>query len=267
MRMVQQSTYLNLLIAFFFLCNTLKSCEAGLICPLCGSVYNIPTRWDFPVDTSVIPWKTCKDIYFETGTMNDDNPACSIVQAKYQSVCCDAELPDGWEVPPTPAPKPNPNEPQGNDPECLICGTQEYPGKPNTFIVARYVGEYTCGALYSRGKDNLIPGFMCAPLQDYAYEICGCGEFNPACKEDKSRCYGGNDDGNGPNPSPIVPKQPVAAPTRAPTGSSFNRKSPPSTSDAKKNMKLSRAINRIRGGGGGRGLSESLVNDSPVEGA
>ena len=30
---------------------------------------------------------------------------------------------------------------------------------------------------------------MCGPLQDYAQEECGCGEYNPHCIKDKSKCF------------------------------------------------------------------------------
>jgi hypothetical protein len=29
------------------------------------------------------------------------------------------------------------------------------------------------------GVNQHIPSFMCGPLQDYAFEACGCGEFEP----------------------------------------------------------------------------------------
>jgi hypothetical protein len=64
--------------------------------------------------------------------------------------------------------------------ECPICGRKdEYPGNVDKYIVARYVGSYTCGQLFYRGLDDKIPGFMCGPLQDYAYEPCQCGPSNP----------------------------------------------------------------------------------------
>jgi hypothetical protein len=130
--------------------------EAGNICPLCGSVFNVPKRWDYPVSKS--PYTTCRDIYFELGAMSITNNQCHPKQKKYQAVCCNDDIPPGWDVPPTPSPV---SSETGNEPMCRICKTGEYPGKPNTFISARYVGSYTCGALYHRGRDGLIPGFMC----------------------------------------------------------------------------------------------------------
>ena len=55
-----------------------------------------------------------------------------------------------------------------NEPECPICGTYEYPGNPDEYIQARYVGEFSCGQFYDRGLHGLIPAFMCGPLQNFA---------------------------------------------------------------------------------------------------
>ena len=82
--------------------------------------------------------------------------------------------------------------PIGTEPDCPICGTTEFPGKPNQLIVARYVGEFTCGQLFSRGFHGMTPGSMCGPLQEYAYMICGCGQYNPVCRDDSSKCWGGS---------------------------------------------------------------------------
>jgi hypothetical protein len=135
----------------------LVATHAGNMCPLCGSVFNIPKRWDFPVSAS--PYTTCRDVYFKLGAMSITNTQCQPQQEKYQAVCCNDDLPTGWDVPvpPTPAPESD----TGNEPLCRICTTDEYPGKPNIFISARYVGSYTCGSLYHRGRNGLIPGFMC----------------------------------------------------------------------------------------------------------
>jgi hypothetical protein len=37
----------------------------------------------------------------------------------------------------------------------------------------------------------MTPTFMCGALQDFAYAECGCGAYNPVCKSDSSKCYGG----------------------------------------------------------------------------
>ena len=37
----------------------------------------------------------------------------------------------------------------------------------------------------------MTPGYMCGPLQDFAYMACGCGQYNPVCRGDSTKCWGG----------------------------------------------------------------------------
>lgn len=146
----------------------------------------------------------------------------------------------------------------------------EYPGIPNAFIVARYVGEYTCDQLYGRGLNGMTPDFMCGPLQDFAAPVCGCGQFNPRCRENSNNCWGNP---GAPVASPV--SRPVAAPTQVtsptvqqPVSSPvnvqptiFNRKTPP------QGGKYSTKLSDGRGGsasvlrGGRRGEESELPDD------
>lgn len=168
----------NILISFCLWAfgNVTVLVECTQICPLCGSPYDLPQRWNYPVDKSAIPFKTCQDVFFDMGAMDVFDPLCSEMQDSYKDVCCNIRLPPGWESVQTPSPQ---AADKGTEPTCLICGDSEYPGIPGKFISARYVGSYSCGDFFHRGKNGLIPGFMCGPLQDYAYDKCGCGPFNP----------------------------------------------------------------------------------------
>ena len=224
--------HLELLVGFLLLVYA----RAGNICPLCGDIYSYPKRWDFVVDTNT--GKNCRAVYFEAAAVPPGHESCSEYQEKYKAVCCDDQIPDGWNGSPTPAPEPE----TGTEPECLICGTNEYPGIPNTIITARYVGTYSCGTLFHRGKNGFIPGFMCAPLQNYAYQVCGCGEHNPACKEDVRKCYDGNDT----DPSPITSK--VPAPTKPPTPIYERKTYPP----GRTNKQALRFYERERGARGAK---------------
>jgi hypothetical protein len=152
LNMISVRSFIKLFIALMLL----NVSEAAKMCPLCGNVFNVPKRWDYPVSSS--PYTTCRDIYFELGAMDINSNQCQPKQARYQAICCNDEIPSGWAAPPTLPPV---SETAGTEPTCRICKTKEYPGKPNTFISARYVGSYTCGALYHRGRNGLIPGFMC----------------------------------------------------------------------------------------------------------
>ena len=151
--------------------------SANSMCALCGNPSKFPRRWDYILEIN--PVQTCNSVFFYLGKLSPDDKDCEPMVEKYGSKCCDAEEPDPIDLPPTPPPIYEGG--YGDEPECRICGTAEYPGKPNGFIVARYVGEYTCGQLYDRGLNGQIPGFMCGPLQDFAHPVCGCGEHNPSC--------------------------------------------------------------------------------------
>jgi hypothetical protein len=37
----------------------------------------------------------------------------------------------------------------------------------------------------------MIPDYMCGALQDYTYYACGCGIYNPVCRTDSTKCFGG----------------------------------------------------------------------------
>lgn len=146
-----------------------------------------------------------------------------------QEACCSANEPVAFNFAPT-----NPpvySGPTGNEPLCPICGTMEYPGNPGAFIVARYVGEFTCDQLYGRGLNGMTPDFMCGPLQDFAIPVCGCGQFNPRCRDNPNNCWGspGSQPVQSPVQSPVqqpTVQQPVASPVNVqPT--IFNRKTPP----------------------------------------
>lgn len=100
-----------------------------------------------------------------------------------QNFCCNAGSVVANSVP-APAPTiPAYVGPIGPEPVCPICRTNEFPGIPSGFIVARYVGEYTCEQLYGRGLHGMIPNYMCGPLQDFAQPVCGCGIYNPRLRQ------------------------------------------------------------------------------------
>eukprot|EP00934_Nitzschia_sp_Nitz4_P005157 Nitzschia sp. Nitz4//scaffold68_size99682//14636//15486//NITZ4_004553-RA/size99682-snap-gene-0.0-mRNA-1//1//CDS//3329556560//5147//frame0 len=208
------------------------------MCPLCASFAETPTRWTYTFSDG----RTCTDIYMELSTVLASDDYCQEQKDIAQAICCgDADVP-------TPAPVYSGGT--GSEPECPICGTDEYPGIPNSYLVIRYVGSYTCGQLYERGLHGLIPEFMCGPVQDYAYSICGCGQYNPACIEDPTQCYGYSGPSptapTGPSPTTPTGPSPTNAPTAAPVDTSFsNRKTPP------EGGKYSTKLSDGRGGSGG----------------
>jgi hypothetical protein len=177
--------------------------DAELMCPLCNSVSDVPVRLNYFVETS--PPKTCAQAWLQLGGLNQNHPQCAPLQNKYRDDCCGSTEPPPSGFTPTYDTPGNGNSQTGDEPSCRICTNDLYPGNSDHLITARYVGTFTCGQLYTRGKNRLIPGFMCGPLQDFAYGVCDCEGGVPN------------------NPSPVAaptPRpnpSPVAAPTRDPT--------------------------------------------------
>jgi len=114
---------------------------------------------------------------------------------KYRRKCCNARIQlDPAASEDTVTPEMPPYEGLvGDEPNCPICRTPEYPGKPDEIIMARYVGVYSCGQLFQMGYHGMISRTMCGPLQDFAYSVCGCGIYNPACKNNQDKCWGGSE--------------------------------------------------------------------------
>jgi hypothetical protein len=221
------------------------------ICPLCETPADLPKRWNFRLQDG----RTCRDVYLALGSLDANDSVCQTDKQVAQELCCSVEEPEPFSVPPTLAPVYN--GPFGNEPDCPICGTGEYPGIPTAFIVARYVGEYTCAQLYHRGLNGMTPNFMCGPLQDFAEPVCGCGGYNPKCRADPTQCWGNN-----PSPQAAPASMPAPAPVVYVEPTIFNRKTPPET--GKYNQKLSGG----RGGAGGskiRGTRRVMENGAPVQ--
>ena len=113
------------------------------------------------------------------------------IKSKYQYRCCNPNANVGSSSSTSTPRLPAYVGSIGTERDCPICRTAEYPGRPNQLIVARYIGEYTCGELFSRGFHGMTPGYMCGSLQDFAYQACGCGPYNPVCRADSTKCWGG----------------------------------------------------------------------------
>lgn len=144
-------------------------------CSLCGSAGQLPVRWTYQFGNGM----TCQQYYVQTaGYLNSDG-RCAANKQVAQAACCNAATPA---VPSAAVTSTTPGTyvgPTGTEGICNICRDGSYPGIPYGFIVARYVGEYTCDQLYGRGLHGMIPNYMCGPLQDFAQSVCGCGIYNP----------------------------------------------------------------------------------------
>lgn len=181
------------------------SAQGRQLCALCGDLSRTP-NWDNVATRS--PFMTCRQVYFQLATLESHDSRCAPLQNQFHGACCGAANNNN-----NPPPQTKPVQGgSGNQPQCHICNDGSYPGKPNQLINARYVGQYSCGALYHRGRNGQIPGFMCGPLQHKLQQPCGCGEYNP--------------NANAPPPTPRPTRRPTPPPTRRPT----SRPTPPPTS-------------------------------------
>lgn len=180
--------------------------QGNQFCPLCATQADLPARWDYRLSDG----RTCREVYLYLAGISSSNSMCQPTKNMAQQACCSTTAPQTGNSPPTP---PAYSGPVGNEPICAVCGTAEYPGIPQAFVVARYVGEFTCHQLYGRGRNGMIPNYMCGPLQDFVKSICGCGQFNPNCQADPSKCWGN------PVASPVASpvSQPVTSPVSSPT--------------------------------------------------
>lgn len=151
-------------------------------CGICGPLSEYPKRWNHMLESD--PPTFCWNVYFDLAKLDESNEECNSTREKYGSACCDEEDPDPINGFPTPSP--TEDKTYG---ECRLCGTEEVPGIPDTFFSLRYHGSYSCEQFHKQGLKGKIPDFLCAPLQSYAYKVCGCGEYNPACIEDSADCW------------------------------------------------------------------------------
>lgn len=112
---------------------------------------------------------------FEPGT-----PNCkSIADMAESAGCCDSEGPPGecdFEPPEVQYVGPNP--------PCDLCRDGDYPHNTSMVLNFLYLGAGSCAQYYEYGLAGKIPQHMCDTVKYFAYEPCGCGEFNP--------CFTGN---------------------------------------------------------------------------
>ena len=229
-------------IAFFVNLFSLLTKTVNALCPLCSSAGVVPPQLQYVVSAG----RTCLNVYLDLAGLSPSSSQCIQQQQLYRNVCCSSTAPPPTYIPPTPAPVYN--GPVGNNPVCPICGTLEYPGIPSGFIVARYVGDYSCRQLYDLGLHGLIKDFMCKPLQIYAKPVCGCGEYNPKCIADKTKCYSGSSSTSASSPVQGQASPTASSPASAPSISSWynNRKTSPSNAG-----KSSTKLSSNRGGAAG----------------
>lgn len=193
--------------------------QSAQICPLCETPADFPKRWGFQLQDG----RTCQAVYSALLSLDGNGSECQAGKQVAQELCCGEDEPEPFDL--SPAARPVYGGPFGDEPDCPICGTREYPGIPDEIIQARYVGMFTCAQFFDRGLNGMTPSFMCGPLQIYAEEKCGCGHYNPKCKADPTQCWGNTPASNSP---PVLPA-PAPAPDVYVESTINNRKTPPET--------------------------------------
>ncbi|CAB9498495.1 expressed unknown protein [Seminavis robusta] len=62
--------------------------------------------------------------------------------------------------------------------KCNVCRDGDYPSTTSMVLTMLYIGSGSCAQYWKVGQQGLIPDHLCDPLQYFAYEPCGCGEFS-----------------------------------------------------------------------------------------
>jgi hypothetical protein len=149
-------------------------------CHICGDAGN--SGIDFPTVILKGEGRTCIDIALDIA--KNYPPAgedeCITAQDNYWHKCCSGVKPDGHTPPPgLPPQRIPPVRYVGPNDECKICWGGDYPYKTSMVINMLYIGVGSCAQYYKWGMEGRIQNEMCQSLQYFAYEPCGCGEFNP----------------------------------------------------------------------------------------
>ena len=105
------------------------------------------------------------------------------MQEYVSDCCCGSSVPDSCQSSSNSFTKPSEVQVTGDEPVCNLClEDDQVPLIPAAFVVIRYVGSFTCLDLYYHGLQGNIDDYMCGPVQDYAYDVCGCGQQTGSIK-------------------------------------------------------------------------------------
>jgi len=149
---------------------------------------------------------------------NPDSSQCKNDIAKFRGPCCTNDEPPQVAVAPTPAPVYSGRI--GSYNQCDLCRDGDYPYQTSMVINLLYVGVGSCAQFYDYANNGLIQNHMCQTLQFFAYEPCGCGEFNPRFNPNHPLNQQAQQapELNGPPPkTPNPTNRPTPRPTMKPT--------------------------------------------------
>lgn len=111
--------------------------------------------------------------------LKSKSPACNSLKTEYNDICCgDGEHDNNKATSPPPIVSSFYDRPVGVHETCDICHTGDFPGNSAMVIAMLNLGTGSCAQFYRAGNARQIPTRLCETLQYFAYEPCGCGEFN-----------------------------------------------------------------------------------------
>jgi len=140
------------------------------LCENCGPLAH--NRGNLLVDQQL----TCDLAYnllFDNFSDLRNEHSCPTLLSKYRDPCCNEQNP-GIPVHQAPVPAPTINLSQGAHPKCEVCSNGLFPGKGHNLIAVLYHGTRTCRTLWEEGQTGNLEDKLCNPLQDFAFEVCGC---------------------------------------------------------------------------------------------
>ena len=139
-------------------------------CMICG--LGKPMKWPQSVVRS--DGAKCTDMALNMAELVSGSGGCLELQQQYRDKCCFSQTPPAAvAVAPTPAPVVA-NQGSGSNPTCDICVGGGVPSDKSMVINMLYLWEGTCMSYYEDGLKGNIPRHMCAPLQFFGAEPCGC---------------------------------------------------------------------------------------------
>jgi len=148
--------------------------QASAICNLCPS--GVPgIRW--PFDHIDEHGTTCSHKAIDMAKIQDNSGACQSEIAQFRPKCCSDRRPQ--QILQAPTRPPVYSGPTGTNPSCDICRDGDYPSQKSMVITMLYLGSGSCAQYYDFGRAGFIPAHLCDTLKFFAYEPCGCGQFNP----------------------------------------------------------------------------------------
>lgn len=123
--------------------------------------------------------KTCAELMVNMFSLAE-GPTCSKLKDEHYRRCCTSEPVDEI-LQESPANFVS-TLPKGPYKKCELCYTKDYPFNTGMVINMLYIGVGSCAQYWEYGQSGWIPNHLCDPLQYFAYEPCGCGNFNPLIK-------------------------------------------------------------------------------------